>query len=955
MSALGRLCFRRIIYLAYVVVIGSLLLGSATAAPRERLSLDAGWKFALGHASDRMRDFGFGTSAFVFAKAGRVDGPAAPSFDDRAWQSIDLPHDWAVALPFSAKASTNRGSKAIGSNFPENSIGWYRKTIAVAAGEKGLRFRLEFDGVYRNSKVWVNGFYLGTETSGYNSFSYDITNYLVYGGNNVIVVRVDATDEEGWFYEGAGIYRHVWLEKTSPVHVATRGTFLSTTVAHNKATVFARTTLVNDSAAPVSVQLDEIVRDSGGHIVAHKASTHVNISAKASVTVSSQLLLSNPHLWSPDTPTLYNHEIALIAGTITIDCYVTSFGVRTAEFDSKKGFLLNGVPMKLKGLDLHQDHAGVGMAIPESLEFYRLKRVKELGANAIRIAHHVPSPSLLDAADRLGILVIDENRHFGMYPEALDDLRDMIERDRNHPSVFLWSVGNEEWKLEWDERGTILAREVQQVAHELDPTRRTTIAVSASNAHGKGVSGGTDVMGFNYKSQNDVDGYHKNFPHVPMLMTEEGATYATRGIYVDDPEHGHIKAYDFPKSPTEGSSIEDGWKFVAERPYLAGMFIWSGFDYRGEPTPFGWPSISSQFGMMDTTGAFKDSAYYLKAWWGGVPFVHILPHWNWKGREGQHIPVWAYGNGSEVELFINGKSLGRRVMPKFGHIEWSVPYEPGILEAVAYDGDRVVARDKVETTGTPAAISMELEPRFTQPDPREVFVINVSVLDSQGRNVPTADSDVFFEVTGPARIIGAGNGDPTSHEPDQFGEDQKFASVSDWMATVAPSAQVSANEDDKHWHKLYGWPSYIDALNDNEAMIGGSITPMPALPGWRYKVFAPSLESDEIISINNHQLRTSTDAGGISADIDPELLAGKNSQLTIRFRSTEKAAAVLHDYETNEGVNLVTLRATASAPTWHRRVFNGHAQLLVQATGPGSITIQATSEKISPAQLAITK
>jgi beta-galactosidase len=939
-----------------VALIVAALVATSPGSARERVSFDANWKFSLGHATDRNRDFGFGTSPFVFGKAGRVDGPASALFDDRAWQTVNLPHDWVAALPFSSKGSGNRGSKAVGYNFPENSVGWYRKTFTVAASDKGQRIRLQFDGVYRDSRVWVNGFYVGGESGGYDGFSRDITDYLIYGGANVIVVRADATNEEGWYYEGGGIYRHVWLEKMTPVHVAQWGSFVSTKVAGKAAEVTARITVDNESATPDKISLVETITDGQGHVVARQTTAPVSIAAKATQDIASTLSVRDPRLWSPDAPNLYVHKVEVVVGKRIVDTYETPFGIRTLRFDGSQGFFLNGKPLKLKGLNNHQDHAGIGMALPDSIQIYRLERMKAMGANAYRTSHHPPTPEMLDAADRLGILVIDETRQLGTYPESLDKLRNLVLRDRNHPSVVLWSVGNEEWKLEWDDRGTVIGREVQDFVHRLDPSRRTAIAVAGSSKEGKGLSRSADVMGFNYKSQHDVDGYHATFPNTPLVMTEEGSTFATRGVYFDDRANGAIKAYDLPQSPTQGSSIQDGWRFVMERPYLAGMFVWTGFDYRGETTPFGWPNISSQYGMMDTTGRFKDTGFYLKSQWDSRPMVHLLPHWNWQGRESQPIDVWVYANTREVELYLNKVSLGRRLVPAYGHVEWKVPYQPGTLEVVGYNGNAAAARDAVATTGMAEAIRLVAEPRSPLDTVGDVSVINVSGTDAGGRDVPTADNDISFTVTGPGKIIGVGNGDPRSHEPDQFVDQVSTSLVRGWQIKVGAWNTLALDGVDE-WKSPYGWPPLFETIQSGSVLLRGHFDLAPVSPGSSYAVYLPSFDPEQRMFVNGHDVSTlmKTASKGASASISANLLHAGENDVAVQFHVSPSAMQILRNWREADGFGMASAASVTSAGDWHRRLFNGHSQILVQRTGAGVINLEAKAQGLRPSMIELAK
>ncbi|HEY9028687.1 MAG TPA: glycoside hydrolase family 2 TIM barrel-domain containing protein, partial [Burkholderiaceae bacterium] len=635
----------------------ALAAGSVAAAdgPRQRTRIDDGWRFALGHATDPAQDFDHGTGLFFFGKAGYGNGPAAPDFEDRPWRRVDLPHDWAVELPFSERGSTPHGSKAIGRAFPENSVGWYRRELAIPASARGQRIALEFDGVFRDSVVWVNGHFLRREASGYSGFRVDLTDYLHYGGRNVVAVRVDATTPEGWWYEGAGIYRHVWLTQTGPLHVGPWGSFVRASVNGDRADVAVDTTVRNDGPSAETFALEHELRDPAGRVVARASVPARVVGADAGVDVATRLRVTAPQLWSLETPQRYTLTTRIKRAGRIVDQVDTPFGIRTIRFDADHGFFLNGRHVKLHGVNNHQDHAGVGVALPDGLHEARLQMLKAMGVNAIRSAHHPATPELLDACDRLGMLVIDEHRMMGTAPQIRDELERMVRRDRNHPSVILWSVGNEEWMVENSELGTRLAQAMQAIVHRLDPSRPATLAASSSG-HAEGTTVGSQVIGFNYKGQHDIDAMHRRFPDRPMVVTEEGATHATRGIYADDPARVQVAAYDRRTGGAWTSSIEEAWRFNAERPFLAGMFVWTGFDYRGETTPYGWPAVSSQFGLLDTTGALKDTGYYLKAAWTGEPMVHLLPHWNWPGREGQPIDVRVYANTEEVELLLNGRS-----------------------------------------------------------------------------------------------------------------------------------------------------------------------------------------------------------------------------------------------------------------------------------------------------------
>jgi beta-galactosidase len=743
--------------------------GRAADSPRERLLMDADWRFAFGHATDVAKDFEHATGQFSYlAKTGSVSGAAAPKFDDSGWRALDLPHDWAVELPYDGRGSNSHGYKAIGRNFPENSIGWYRRKFTIPASDLGKRVSVEFDGVFRDSIVWINGHYLGTEESGYSSFSRNVSEFLNYGGENVIAVRADASLEEGWFYEGAGIYRHVWLVKTAPLHVEKDGTFVTTGLKENAADVTARVSVANEGAEDASFEIQQTILDAAGGSVASTAAKDLKLRAGDRAEFSQVLTVSNPKLWSLETPHLHKLVTTILSNGAVADRYETTFGIRSIRFDANEGFFLNGQHVKLKGTNNHQDHAGVGAAIPDALQDFRIAKLKEFGSNVYRASHNPPTPELLDACDRLGMLVIDENRLMGTAEFHHDHLRRMIRRDRNHPSVILWSVGNEEWKIEGNDAGRRISATMQRWVKQLDPTRPVTVAISGG--WGGGFSETIEVAGINYlgnitRGGTSTDQWHARHPNQPMLGTEECAFNQTRGIYFDDRAKCHLNAYDWDPSDW-GASLEQAWSHYAERPFLAGMCIWTGFDYRGEPTPFGWPAIGSQFGILDQCGFPKDGMFYLKSWWSDESVLHVFPHWNWSGKEGQEIKVWAHSNCDEVELFLNGASLGRKAMTKNSHLEWPVKFTPGILLAKGYKGGKETLTSKVEATGNAAAVQLVPHRAALAADGADVSVITVQVADAQGRMVPTANDAVSFEIAGPGKIIGVGNGDPSSHEPD---------------------------------------------------------------------------------------------------------------------------------------------------------------------------------------------
>ncbi len=780
---------------------GAARAGDTKAAPpssnprsRERLEK---WRFHLGHAAEIERDFGFGRNQRTFAKAGAVTADAAvPAFDDSAWQQVRLPHDWAVALPFAPPATpapketedavAAHGFKAIGRDHPGNSIGWYRCPIAVSASDRGRRLWLEFDGVFRDCQVFVNGHIVGRNESGYAPFRVEIDDFLDYeGGANVVTVRVDATLGEGWFYEGAGIYRHVELVRADPVHVPQWGTVVRSDVQADGTQVTVSTEIVNSSDAEVEGIVRQRVIGPDGRAVASLPDTRFAIAAGDKVMLDAGTRVATPILWSIETPALYTVEAEIVIRGRVVDRYETRFGIRTIHFDGARGFLLNGKPVKLLGSCNHQDHAGVGTGIPDALHAWRVAQLQDMGSNAWRSAHNPPASALLDVCDDRGMLMIVEARLNSSDDEAMAQLDRIVRRDRNRPSVIAWSLGNEE-PQQGSAKGARITSEMQAAVRRLDPTRPTTFAFD--NSWDKGAAKVVDVVGFNYRTDK-IEAFHQQFPDVPTMGTETGSTVSTRGAYVNDAAAHVVRAYD-TEHPWWASTAEGWWSIAATRPCIAGGFIWTGFDYRGEPTPFAqFPSISSYFGVLDTCGFPKDNFHYYRAWWRpDLPQVHLLPHWTWPGRKGQPIEVWAHGNCDEVELLLNGRSLGRKPMPRNGHLAWSVPYAPGRLEARGFDKGRRVAVSVRETAGAAAAVRLTADRRVAKADGNDVVMLKAEIVDARGRPVPDADTLLRFETSGGAAVIGVGNGNPTSLEADVATERRAFHGLAQAIVRVGEQA-----------------------------------------------------------------------------------------------------------------------------------------------------------------------
>jgi len=738
-----------------LVMVAFFWLAATDAQPvRQRINFDNDWKFHLGHSADPHRDFNYGIGN-ILAKTGDAANTAIKmEFDDRAWASVQLPHDWVVGLPFSQVANNDvdaHGYHTVGALFPENSIGWYRKTFTIDRADSGKRFILQFDGIFRDSKVWINNCYLGGHFSGYSGSSYDITDFLHFNGKNTVVVRADASQYEGWFYEGAGIYRHAWLNIVNTTHLAEQGgVFVHADVKGESATVAIETKVERYDPKAAAATIETYITNRDGK--------------KLTEGQGQPLTIDHPVLWSLENPYLYRAVVLVRSGGRLVDSQTVRFGIRTVTIDKDKGLFLNGRPIKLQGVCCHQDHAGVGSALPDHLQYYRIQLLKEMGVNAYRTSHNPPTPELLDACDSLGMLVLDETRLLNSGAEYGADFEQLILRDRNHPAVFMWSIGNEEWMIQQSVTGKLIAQHQVQRQQQLDPYRTSTYAANVGNVY-HGVNEVIPVRGFNYNLKG-LDPYRKEHPDQPIMGTEVASTVSTRGIYERDTVNAYVPDYD-SVAPPWASTAEYWWTIAANREWFMGGFAWTGFDYRGEPTPFRWPDINSHFGIMDMCGFPKTVYYYYQSWWTDKDVLHIAPHWNWKGKEGQPIAVWVNTNADNVELFLNGKSIGKKDMPRNGHLEWMVNYAPGKLEAIAYKkGKKLTA--KVETTGEAYRLLVTPSKTTLAPDGKDAVVFNISVVDRQGKEVPDAGNLLHFDVTGKARIIGVGNGDPSSHEPDQF-------------------------------------------------------------------------------------------------------------------------------------------------------------------------------------------
>lgn len=923
-----------------------LLAGGGTCAaalPREKVLLDAAWKFHLGNTWG---------SALNLMKAGADYGPAQPGFRDLTWRAVHLPHDWVVELPFDPNAELYHGYKPTGSGFPQNNVGWYRRQLFVPQADQGRRIWLEFGGVYRDSTVFLNGYTIGHHASGYTSFRYDITDYINYGQTNTLAVRVDASEPEGWFYEGAGIYRHVWLVKTSPLAIAPDGVFVYAAFKDNvpasAATIHLETRLLNSQDNPAPVNVTWQILDPQGKVVAEATGTET-VPPWQSATLQQTAQVSAPELWSPDSPARYKLVTTITSQGTLVDREETEFGIRTFAFDPVRGFLLNGKHCEIKGTCNHQDHAGVGSALPDAVQYFRVAKLKEMGCNALRTSHNEPTAELLEACDRLGLLVMDENRLLGSSAQNLELLQQQVCRDRNHASVFIWSIGNEEGNATTAVGGQI-SQAMQRTIHQLDPSRSVTYAANVGNVF-TGVNQVIDVRGWNYFVGPDMDQYHEEHSRQPNIGTEVASAFYTRGIYTKDPARGYVTGYDVVAG---GETAENWWTFFAARPWASGSFVWTGFDYRGEPTPYQWPCVSSSFGILDTCGFPKDIFYYYQSWWTDRPVLHLLPHWNWPGKAGQDIDVWCFSNCKEVELFLNGQSLGRKTMPANSHLQWTVQYTPGTLSAKGYNNGQLVAETAVTTTGQPAAIRLTPDRSRIRADGQDCSLVTVAVADSGDRTVPTADNLVHFSVTGPGKIIGVGNGDPSCHEPDVYITQaaEHEVSLNEWRTNAVPDAtnrpEVVADFNDTAWQQTDVRPEY---------------GPIPANSFLAYRTHVPlterdlqsahallsfgCIDDDGWISVNGKPAGESHQWSDSPAfEIQPYLHVGDNVVAVIVKNSGGPGGL-------SKGASLI-LQDQPKVPDWKRSLFSGLAQVIVQSTGgSGEIKLTAQAEGLAPATTVI--
>uniref|UniRef100_UPI004055EFC9 glycoside hydrolase family 2 TIM barrel-domain containing protein n=1 Tax=Agathobacter sp. TaxID=2021311 RepID=UPI004055EFC9 len=895
-----------------------------------KFNFNKDWQFTFENNLDAFNHFGH-------AKYTHAYGAPARYYKFNNWQRIDLPHDWAIALQKDLNANNGAGARAnshyhrsrteMNSDAKEiYNIGWYRKEFSFNPEWENKRVFIEFEGIFRDATLWVNGVYIDRHCSGYTSFIAEITDHLVKDDINSIAVRVDSDQPEGWFYEGSGIYRNVNLFVGEEAYFSLRKTFVKSDIDGN---VSATAVLVNDTDKEYNEQVCWTVSDNLGNTVA-ETKTEVSIPPYSEKTISADLKVKNPELWHVDTPNLYT----LCIGTLN-ECTEETFGFRSIAFDADKGFFLNGKPLKLYGACVHQDFGGVGIALTDNLNYYKIQKLKEMGVNAYRASHHAPSPAILKACDELGMLVMDETRTFGTSPEATRQLVSLVERDRNHPSVFIWCIGNEEFyvqDLEWSNR---LAAKMTRIVKTLDDTRPVTYGGS-NGENFEGANGASEIRGINYIRNGEagwIDKYHLDHPHQPIIGTEE-SSYVLSHMGTEN-DLGSCRI-DFTGDVTMiWGSTPKGWvKFFEERDFLLGGFMWTGFDYHGEPNPFENGNVSSSFGAIDLCGIEKPVFHYYKAWWTNEPVLKIAPHWNFK--EGETAKIRVYTNCDNITLSLNGKSLGTKEVERFDTPIWEIPFEPGTLSASGTkDGKTITdeiktAKDICEIKCTPVLVGKTAE---------DTSIIQIDALDKDGTPCPFAENQVELSITD-GKIIGVCNGDPAclDYEQKSLTEITKFIRVMNCDGNMITLPSKTPNAAVRRYDFMYTEPK-TELFEDDYRLVISNHSETKDKKDYTFTTKILNTENYEYIEFERI-------SGAFQVSLNGKEIAFENDA------DINRPYRIYCDFQ--EGDNEIKIKVTTHKPAigaisgyvkagklldtpWIVRLFNGRARIFVKTSDIHSV------------------
>ncbi len=808
---------------------------------RYEFNLDREWQFHLGDVETAALKSH--SDSYSASKAGGERGVPNPGYDSSDWRVVDLPHDYFTETPFHPDNLMSHGYRT-------RCNAWYRKTFRLPAELAGKHVFLSFEGMAVTARVYLNGSVMGRSFSAYAPLDIDITDRAYFGDRvNTLAVYIDGLTTEGWWYEGAGIYRHVKLYVKEPLHIAHDGLWIKpiydkTTANDWKAVCEATVENTGYMAKEYAIRAEIF---DGDRVIACGESEVLTCPADSRTAASVTLEVKNPRLWDVESPELYPVKITLLENGEPIDADSTRIGFRTFTADKDRGFFLNGRPIKLMGTCNHQDHAGVGVAVPDSVQYYRIRRLKEMGTNAYRCSHNMPSRAVLDACDELGLLVMDENRRFESRPEVLGHVEAMVRRDRNHPSVVMYSLFNEE-PLQGTEEGGRIFRRMRSVVDKLDDTRLITGAMNGGYSDADGAAAYMDVTGINYNVPDGVLGYREHYPDRPIVGSENNSAVSTRGCFRTDADRHVLDCYD-EKTVPWGQLIRTTWKFTREHDWFGGIFIWTGFDYRGEPTPYtSWPSIGSQFGIMDTCGFPKASFWQNRVCFTKVPEMHLIPHWNWK--VGETVRVMPISNCEETELFLNGRSLGRKASDVCDLPVWEVPFEPGRISATGYNGGVAVASAECVTAGAPLRVLLIPDRPYLYNDGMDAIPLTVCVADADGNILETADNKIHFEIIGDGVLLGVGNGDPNCLESDHEPERSLYAGYAQAIVQTKPGAKALTVR------------AHADGLESAETVLEIRETEQPAY------IYAAVSRSVGGFSVTSETFTEKPDALAVIADSD---------------------------------------------------------------------------------------